>query len=183
MAEIVTDALVGTTLAAWLVTDPADRRSVIFAWSRSLVEHAVDHDTVYLCDDESAAAVWLHHHLGGSSCVEDREQLDAICGPHVHRFLTLDRLFDLHHPTEPHHHLRFLAARPDMRYLGRGNALLTHHHRLLDASGLPGYFEVNDTLAWDSYAHHGYRPGSPFGDPGGPQFWPMWRAPRLPRAR
>jgi hypothetical protein len=175
VAGIVTDALVGTRLIAWLIPDPADRRSVTFAWARSQVEYAIGHGTVYLFDDQTAAAVWLHHDRGTPPVTEYCDELAAICGPHLERFRTLDRVFGLHHPTEPHHHLRFMAGRPDMRYLGRGNALLVHHHSRLDASGTAGYFEVNATIALGRYVRHGYLVGAAFGDPRGMQFWPMWR--------
>jgi hypothetical protein len=93
------------------------------------------------------------------------------------RFLMLDRLLDLHHPVEPHHHLVLLAVCPELQNTGRANALLAHHHGVLDAGGWACYAEASGGACRDLYERHGYQTGAPFGRPGMPLLWPMWRPP------
>ena len=90
----------------------------------------------------------------------------------------LDALFDQHHPTDPHHHLAFLAVHPDQQGQGLGSALLADYHARLDQRGVAAYLEASCERNRDLYLRHGYRPmGEPFRLPDGPPMWPMWRPP------
>ncbi|GAB3958082.1 hypothetical protein GCM10027614_74860 [Micromonospora vulcania] len=86
-------------------------------------------------------------------------------------------MFAANHPHTDHHHLAFLATRPDRQGQGLGTALLEHHHAWLDEAGMPGYLEASSPRSRDLYARNGYRTGEPFRVPDGTPFWPMWREP------
>jgi GNAT superfamily N-acetyltransferase len=182
VASIVAEAFHTLDGAAWLVPDPAERTGILAAQFQLVAEHAIDHGTVHLLDDETATAVWLHRTTGGPPppIPDYRDRLAAICGPHLIRFLTLDRLFDLHHPTEPHHHLAFLAVRPGWQDSGRGSTLLAHHHRHLDTTSTAAYLEASNPQCRALYLRTGYQSSHPFQLPDGTPFWPMWRPPHTP---
>jgi ribosomal protein S18 acetylase RimI-like enzyme len=179
VADRIAGAFTDLAAARWLVPDRAERRDVLRRNFRIIVEHAFEHGQVNVLGDGSAVAVWLFadRHLPPPPDYDQR-RADA-CGPYTDRFATLDKLFDEHHPGDPHHHLAFLAVDPALQRTGRGTALLRHHHARLDADGIPGYLEASNTESRDLYARHGYRAREPFTLPDGTPFWPMWRpAPR-----
>lgn len=108
-----------------------------------------------------------------------KEQLAAITGPHLDRFLAFDQQLDRHHPAGIfHEHLAILAVRPDRQGHGVGTALLDAHHADLEDQGVPAYLEASDERTRHLYLAHGYA------DRGGPiefahrvSMYPMWRQP------
>jgi GNAT superfamily N-acetyltransferase len=185
LAQLIAEAFAGLAVAEWLVPDPAARRRVLARVFAIHVEHAAQHGIVDTTEERTAAAVWFPRGTRQLPAPIDYDELltDATWGWYQN-FAALDRLLDDHHPAGPHHHLAFLAVAPRHQGQGIGTALLTHHHRRLDADGLPGYLEASSTRSRDLYARLGYAAGQPFHlSDGGPPFWPMTRQPRPAGAR
>ena len=178
VAGLIAEAFHTLDAAAWLVADPQRRYRTMRAQFLILVEHAIDHGEVHLLADRSAVAVWMY--CDRASVAEprdyDRRLVDA-CGEYTGRFRILDDLLHAHHPTEPHHHLAFLAVLPPWQQTGRGSALLAHHHQHLRAAGMSAYLEASGPRSRDLYVRFGYTAGEAFWLPDGPAFYPMWRYP------
>lgn len=185
VAELIGEAFHGLSVAAWLVSDPDQRARVLPANFRIYVEHALTHGVIDLNIEHSAVAVWFHHEGDEVPPPADYDsRLAAACCPWTSRFQALDAAFDAHYPHHAryHHHLAFLAVRPDRHNRGLGSILLRHHHRQLDDAGLGAYLEASSSQSRALYERHGYRDlGQPFYLPeNGPPFWPMWRDPTPP---
>jgi GNAT superfamily N-acetyltransferase len=176
VADRIAEAFTDLAAAQWLVPDQAERRDVLRGNFRIIVEHAFEYGLVNVLQDRSAVAVWIFADQHPPPPPTNYDQrLAAACGPYTDRFVALDKLFDEHHPGDPHHHLAFLAVDPALRRTGRGTALLRHHHAQLDAGRMPGYLEASSTESRDLYARHGYEAREPFTLPDDTPFWPMWR--------
>jgi GNAT superfamily N-acetyltransferase len=183
-AELIADAFSTLDATAWLVPDPQERARVLPAHFEIYVDHALTHGEIHLIEDDAgelvAAAVWFPQITGpGPQPDNYGDQLLAACGPHIDRFRTLDRLFDDNHPSiYPHHHLAYLATRPDQQRRGLGSALLRLHHSRLDHFGAPAFLQASSERARKLYERHGYESvGEPFHLPNGATFWSMWREP------
>jgi GNAT superfamily N-acetyltransferase len=177
-AALIAEAFVDLPAARWLVPDPGQRVEILGRDFTILVGHALRHGHVDLLDDRSGVAVWFDRTRPVPPPDDYPRRLRAACGDHHERFEHLDDLFDAHHPAARHHHLALLAVAPGRQGVGRGSALLAHHHRHLDRAGLPAYLEASSESSRDLYLRHGYRVGAPFTLPDGSPFWPMWREPR-----
>lgn len=181
VAELIADAFFILDATAWLVSDPQERARVLPADFEIYVDHALTHGEIHLVDNAgelTAAAVWFPQLTGPIPEPDNyEEQLVAACGTYTDRFRTLDQLFEDNHPrTYPHHHLAYLATRPDQQGHGLGAALLRHHHRQLDHYGTPAFLQASSEQARKLYERHGYEClGDPFYLPDGPPFWGMWR--------
>jgi GNAT superfamily N-acetyltransferase len=180
VAELIGAAFQPLQVACWLVPDPDRRAAILPANFRIFVDHAVAHGEVHVTFDRSAAAVWFPRD-GLQPPPEPhayQQRLVAACGEATERFQLLDELFDQHHPIEPHHHLAFLAVRPDRQRRGLGTALLAYHHTRLDTMGMAAYLEASSAEARNLYLRHGYRVKlAPFRFPDGTPMWPMSRPP------
>jgi predicted N-acetyltransferase YhbS len=181
VAELIGDAFHSLAANAWLISDPDQRARVLPQIFRIYVEHALSHGVIDLNVEHTAVAVWLRQEGYPVPPPADYDsRLAAICGQLTARFQALDAAFDAHHPDDAHHHhLAFLAVRPDRQNRGLGSALLRHHHQQLDGTGLGAYLEASCLQCRALYLRHGYRDlGEPFTLPeSGPPFWPMWRDP------
>lgn len=179
VAALIGAAFHPLAVARWLVSDPVRRAEVLPANFQIFVDHALAHGEIHVTADRSAAAVWFPRD-GAPLPPPERydERLRAACGETTDRFQVLDELFDRHHPEEPHHHLAFLAVRPDHQGRGLGSALLADHHARLDQRRVAAYLEASCERSRDLYLRHGYQVvGEPFRLPDGPPMWPMWRPP------
>lgn len=179
ITDVIADAFQHLGVVVWLVPARAERRRVLGGNFRIFVEHALTYGEVHVTDDRSGVAVWFPRDADPIPEPPDYDRrLAEACGRWTERFQILDRLMDAHHPAQPHHHLAFLAVRPDRQGEGLGSALLRHHHARLDADGVAAYLEASSPPSRDLYTRHGYRVGAPFAVPDGTPFWPMWREPR-----
>ena len=177
VADLIAEAFAGLAAAAWLVPDPDRRQIVLRDNMRIHVEHALHHGDIDLLADHTGTAVWLHCDKPIPPPDDYERRLAIACGPYTDRFHTLDKLFEQHHPAEPHDHLHFLAVAPAWQRTGRGSALLRHHHSELPA-GQPAYLEASSVGSRTLYSRHGYQLRQRFPLPDGTAFWPMWRTPR-----
>lgn len=183
-AELIGNAFFTLEATAWLIPDPGERARVLPADFEIYVDHALAHGEIHLINDDAgelaAAAVWFPQLTGPTPEPDNyEEQLVAACGPYTDRFRVLDQLFEDTHPRiYPHHHLAYLATRPDQQGHGLGSALLRRHHSQLDHYGTAACLQASSQQSRKLYERHGYEClGDPFYLPDGPPFWSMWREP------
>ena len=127
-----------------------------------------------------AAALWIPGDGPAEPPGSYQEQLAAITGPHLDRFLAFDQQLGRHHPAGVfHEHLAILAVRPDRQGQGTGTALLDARHAALEDQGIPAYLEASDERTRRLYLAHGYTDhGSPIELADEVRMYPMWRQPR-----
>ncbi len=178
IADLVAQAFYSLAPAKWLVPDPAVRQRLLAGQFAILAEHALRHGTVYWAGDREGVAVWFPRVEPIPEPPDYERRLSAACGKATPRFELLDALLEDNHPAEPHHHLAFLAVRPERQGDGLGTALLKRHHEVLDGAGLPAYLEASSTRNRHLYARHGYQEWEALQLPDGASFWQMWRPPR-----
>ena len=160
----------------YLVPDDSERLPVMRRFFQMLSEHAQRGAGRVLYTGD-AVAVWFDRTTEGPGPVEYDERLADITGKHLDRFLELDHLLDLHHPSAPHWHLAFLAVDPHLWGRGRGTALLNYMHAQLDETGTAAYLEASDLESRRLYLRHGYTDMVPpqFTLDDGTPFYRMWR--------
>lgn len=184
LAEVAAAAFHSLDPCAWLVPHPLQRREILPGYFRILVDHAFASGLVHATAELDAVALWLPVTADGPAAPQDYEtRLKQAAGPHLERFELLDEQFEAHHLAgAAHHHLAILAVRPDRQGQGLGRALLSAHHRFLDSEGITAYLEAGDETNRAWYTRHGYTDhGTPIELPGGPEIFPMVRAPRTER--
>lgn len=181
VSAVIATAFQDLPPAVWLVPDDREREKIFGDYFRIFVAHAVLHGEIYLVGDDCAVGVWFPPTGEPAPPPVDYDtRLAEICGAHVERFRTFDRLMDEHHPHGAHDYLAFLACLPERQNTGLGSTLLRHRHRLLDERGVPGYLEASSERSRELYLRHGYRPlGEPYRLPDGPLMWPLWREPQV----
>jgi GNAT superfamily N-acetyltransferase len=191
LSQVIADAFLDLPPSWWLIEDQATRRRVFPYYFRIFVDAALADGIVHTTPDRTAVAIW--HPAGApvpppadaASATDELDdylaRLTAVTDPWTDRFLAFDRAIESRHPDEPaHHHLAFLAVRPDRQGLGFGTALLLAHHQFLDGPArLPAYLEASELRSRQLYLRHGYVDlGPPNHLPDvGPPMYPMWRDP------
>ena len=180
LGDLIAAAYGELDVSRWLVADPEVRAEIFPLYFRMFVEHVLTAGLVHTTEDRAAVALWLP--AGLSPPVPPYgypDQLAAVTGSWLDRFLIIDELFEQAHPRgRPHHFLALLAVRPDRQRRGLSTTLLRAHHATLDAAGLPAYLQASGQAARALYAKLGYQDdGPPLRLPAGPSVYPMWRAP------
>jgi GNAT superfamily N-acetyltransferase len=180
VAAVLAAALDDTDLARWLVPQRQERVAVYRRYFDLVTPWFVEHGTVYLADDGSAAAAWVR--LDGKfepEIADYDRRLAAACGPATERFVRLDEDMLAAHPDGlTHDYLAFLGVAPAAQNRGLGSRLLREHHRVTDAAGLPAYLEATGRRNAALYQRHGYADTAAFRIGDGPPLHAMRRAPR-----
>ena len=191
LSQVIAEAFLDLPPSWWLIADQAVRRQIFPEYFRIFVEAALADGIVQTIPDRTAVAIWLPSGTGEPSLADDSPAADepdgyvtrltAVTQPWTSRFLAFDTAIESRHPVGPaHHHLAFLAVRPDRQGLGTGTALLLAHHQFLDRqANLPAYLEASAPRSREFYLRHGYVDLGPpnYLPDGGPPMYPMWRAP------
>ncbi|MFJ8689639.1 N-acetyltransferase [Micromonospora wenchangensis] len=175
LSPLVAESLSAGPVGGWLVPDATERPEVLGRYARLLVSWGLEHGQVDTTGDRSVVAVWLRRPEVPVPSAAWMYDLHQALGPHASRLALWHAYLDAVVPHVPHAYLAHLAARPGCDDTAR--ALLTAHHRVLDAEGLPAYAEVSGGRPRESLlAALGYEPRSPILlEPGGPALWRMWR--------
>jgi GNAT superfamily N-acetyltransferase len=195
LSQVIADSFLDLPPSWWLIEDQASRRRVFPEYFRIFVDAALADGIVHTTPDHAAVAIWLPAGApapppadAAPADAAPTDELDgylarltAVTAPWTERFLAFDTAIESRHPDEPaHHHLAFLAVRPDRQGLGLGTALLRAHHQYLDGQAqLPAYLEAAELRSRRLYLRHGYVDlGPPNHLPdAGPPMYPMWRDP------
>ncbi|WP_030334602.1 GNAT family N-acetyltransferase [Micromonospora parva] len=177
LISVLAKAFFDGPVADWLVPDPTDRRTVYQRYFELALNHGLDKGHVDTTADLSAVAIWYPRtDPEPKSALEYSAAMEAATGVYAPKFTLLDAMFEAFHPSEPHHYLAYVAVNPEQQNRGIGAALLSHHHRQLDALGMPAYLEASNLRNRELYVRLGYRAGPPMILPTtGPTIWRMWR--------
>ena len=181
LSLVIAEAFFSLTVCRWLIPDGPARRAAFPAYFRLYVEHAIADGIVETTSGRDAAALWAPGDGPAEPPDNYKDQLAAITGPHLDRFLAFDQQLDRHHPAGIfHEHLAILAVRPDHQGQGTGTALLDSRHADLEDQGIPAYLEASDERTRRIYLAHGYtdRDSGPIELANGVRMYPMWRQPR-----
>jgi GNAT superfamily N-acetyltransferase len=185
ITRVLAAAMSDGPVARWLMPDAIARRASSPAYFEIFAEHAIRYGEVYATVDPidgrlSGVALWFPLTSEIPPPLDYETRLKEAAGPAFDRACQLDELLFVNHPdSTPHHHLAFLAVRPERQNMGIGSALLSRHHARLDRAGIPAYLESNDWRNRELYLRHGYTSGAPIWLPDdGPPIWPMWREPQ-----
>jgi len=181
LTVLLANAFLDDPVAAWCVPDQDERFQVMTRYFEIVVEHVLEHGVAYGPPDMIGAALWLDMLGSRAPRIDGLDQrLLAACGPFTGQFIELGAAFNGVHPKRPHWYLLFMGVVPAWRDKGIGSALLAFHHRSLDDHGHAAYLEASSTANRRLYQRNGYADldGSPLVLPGGPNVWPLWRAPQ-----
>ncbi len=89
------------------------------------------------------------------------------------------KVFDRHHPKDPHYHLVFVGCRKSAQGQGLGSAMLKEGTRVCDEQHMPAYLESSNQLNVPLYQRPGFEIIAEESLPGGgPAVWFMWREAR-----
>jgi GNAT superfamily N-acetyltransferase len=131
-----------------------------------------------------AAALWAPPGgvpVSGEDAEELGRRIEALAGPDAPRFLGVNKLFDDHHPHGSYWYLQFMGVAPGWQGQGIGSALMAPVLARCDREGVRAYLDATSERNKRLYERHGFQAEDPFGPPGGPPLWPMWRQPASDR--
>lgn len=184
-ANTLTTAFLAGPLSDWLLPDLAARQRAFHGYFTVIARHASSGTGwIDTAADGDAAAVWYPHGHGGEPDVVPADyetRLQAACGDHADKFLTLDELM---HPAFPadldYAYLGYVGVAPWLQGRGIGGGLLTHQHQKLDADGVTAFLIASSDDSPRLYERLGYRYyGQPIQLPdSGPAMYPMVRDPQ-----
>jgi GNAT superfamily N-acetyltransferase len=182
VGEVMALAMTDDPVTRWLIDDDeTDKRRIMPRYFAMLAELSIEDGLVQVLGDFAAVAVWLDATtVTPAPPPEPAAELVALCGRHTSRFHAIDHAnYQGQVSLPPHHHLFFLATRPQFRRQGLGSQLLAAHHRTLDQAGTPACLDASNLLSRRLYLRRGYVDlhAGAIPLPDGPSMWPMWRAP------
>ncbi|MEV4508402.1 GNAT family N-acetyltransferase [Dactylosporangium sp. NPDC049525] len=180
VAGVLAAALDDTDIAHWLVPQDAARAEVYRRYFDLVTPWFVEHGTVYLAADGSAAAAWVRLDGKFEPDIDDYDRrLARACGAATDRFVRLDVDMLAAHPDGlTHDYLAFLGVAPAAQNQGLGSRLLREHHRVTDGDGVPAYLEATGRRNAALYARHGYVDTGEVPIGAGPPLFAMLRQPR-----
>jgi amino acid transporter/GNAT superfamily N-acetyltransferase len=180
VATVLAEAFHGDDPAEWLVPDPSERAAIYPAYFRVFARHALrGAGEVYVTADRNAVSIWYPAPYGvpNSGPADYDNQLAAVTGPYLERFLAFDAAMQAAHPmAKAHHYLNYLAVRPAFQGKGIGSAMLADRLGDLHRRGIPAYLEATNRRNLALYLHHGFSVIGTLqiGDDG-PTMYQMWR--------
>ena len=184
ITDILAQGFMDDPISRWIFPDDVDRARLHPDFFSIFVTGVLHAGEIYVTEDYSGAALWLHSDPAVVEPPEEREQFRALFRSGLPeaaatRFLLLDTLMHDNHPGHAvHAYLPFIAVRPGSQRRGVGTALLTHTFTMLDAVRHPAYLEASSEHNRRLYRRLGFTPlGPTVAIPGGPAFYPMWRQP------
>ncbi len=182
LADILADAFAGDPVLNWVIPEPGLYNDFFQLLIRDVFK---PRGIMHLDTRQCGAALWLPP--GNSFTVPP--SLAAISlftrlllrrgpGPLL-RIPQQGRIFERHHPREPHYHLVFVGARQAAQGQGLGSALIKQGTRICDREHLPAYLESSNEVNVPLYQRHGFEVIAEEAMPGGgPRAWFMWREAR-----
>jgi ribosomal protein S18 acetylase RimI-like enzyme len=168
-------------LFAWAIPD-YDRRHRVAAEFFTLYAKAfLRHDETYTSGGQVvAAALWAPPGavpISDEDAEELGQRIGEAAGPDAPRFLGLAKVIDDHHPHGSYWYLQFMGVAPDWQGQGIGSALMAPVLERCDREDMRAYLDATSERNKWLYERHGFEAEDPFGAPGGPPLWPMWREP------
>lgn len=182
LADILADAFTRDPVMNWVIPEPHFYSDFFQLLIRDLFQ---PRGIMHRDTEARGAALWLPPGTGFTlhpsfALVSLFARLLLRRGPGpLLRIPQQGKVFERHHPSEPHYHLVFIGARQGAQGQGVGSALIKQGTRLCDQRHLPAYLESSNEVNVPLYQRHGFEviaqeclPG------GGPRAWFMWREAR-----
>ncbi|AVH56578.1 MULTISPECIES: GNAT family N-acetyltransferase [Streptomyces] len=169
-------------VSGWVFPDEAHRRMTHHKLMAAFLDVVLAEGRVDLAEDGAACALWLP--VPADAHAEDDEdgpaQLREAVDPDNERVELIGRLTaDIHPAGCAHEYLWMIAVAPERQGEGLGTELIQSVLDRCDREGLPAYLEASNARSRKLYERLGFDlVGRPLDLPGGPQMWPMWRAPQ-----
>lgn len=183
VAGLIATAFCDLAVARWQIPDEHLRQSVLPAMFQNYLYDALEHGTVEITADMTAAAVWTE----ATGAVKPTPaapagRLAAALGEAAEKVHAVDLAMHRREPVgERFEKLALLAVRPGHQGRGLGSALLSHHLSGLDLRAIPAYLEAADKTSRQLYLRFGFRDyGEPIKVSHGPLMYPMMRKPTRP---
>ncbi|WP_043721845.1 GNAT family N-acetyltransferase [Kutzneria sp. 744] len=178
VARILSESFQDDPVNAWVFPGAEHRRSAHPVFFKAFTEAAFADGEVYLAHDHSAASLWFRSE-GGESPEEFLDRFAALDAEDFARLVAVTELLGAHMGPEPHLHWQFCGVVPTSQRHGLGSAIARQHFRRIDAEGIPCAGEASNPDSARLWRRHGFvDAGEPFGLPGGPRFFPIWREPQ-----
>lgn len=182
MADILADAFRQDPIMNWVIPAP----HLYPDFFRLIIDQIfLPRGIVHLEQSERGAGLWLPPDgkfdiPPGLGIVTLMARLFLSNGPGpLMRISKQAKLFERHHPNEPHYHLLFVGCRQAAQGQGVGSALLKQGTRICDKHRMPAYLESSNELNVPLYQRHGFEIIAEEHLPGdGPKAWFMWREAR-----
>lgn len=182
LADILADSFSADPVMNWIIPEPGLYKDFFRLLVRDIfLPRGIQH----LDSSERAAGLWLPP--GGVFDVPPSLSLLGLVtklllrkGPMpLLRIPQQGKVFDRHHPSDPHYHLVFVGCRKTAQGQGLGSAMLKQGTRLCDEQHMPAYLESSNELNVPLYQRHGFEIIAEESLPGGgPTVWFMWRKAR-----
>lgn len=175
LAAVLAGAFHHDAVAAWIFPDPARRAQILPAFFDVLFRMSVRAGGAFTTIGREA--VVLTTPPGHLPDGETAHRLRAAAGEYADALEHVTRMQEARTPETPHHHIAFIANRPERRYTGFGAHLLRHVLETADAHGIPVYAEASSGAGRALAVRQGFRallPAMTVAD--GVVLRPMWRA-------
>lgn len=182
LADILADAFANDPVMNWIIPEPGLYPDF---FSLLVRDTFAPQGLMHLDGQDRGAALWLPP--GASFTVRPslavvslfgRLLLRRGLGPLL-RIPQQGKVFERHHPSEPHYHLVFIGARQAAQGQGVGSALIKQGTRICDQQHMPAYLESSNEANVPLYQRHGFEVIAEEDLPsGGPRVWFMWREAR-----
>ena len=177
------DRFISTILLAF-VRDPVTRwvwpsahtyASHYATFANTFGGKAFDHESAYVVDDFSGAALWLPPGVAA-----DEAPLLALLEKTVEparqeAVLSMLQQMGSFHPHEPHWYLPLIGVDPAKQGRGHGAALLRHALERVDRDSVPAYLESTNPANVPLYQRHGFEVVDTIQVDDGPPMYPMVR--------
>jgi GNAT superfamily N-acetyltransferase len=182
LADVLADAFAADPVLNWMIPEPA----LYPEFFRLIIRDTfLPAGIMHLESEARGAALWLPPGrkltvAPSFAVIRLFARLLLRSGPRpLLRVPQQGRLFERHHPVEPHYHLVFVGARQAAQGRGVGSALLKQGTRICDQQHMPAYLESSNEKNVPLYQRHGFEVIAQENLPGGgPPAWFMWRAAR-----
>lgn len=182
MADVLADAFASDPIMNWVIPAPKLYRDFFRLVIRQVF---LPRGVIHFEQRQRGAGLWLPPGEKfdippclGIAGLMARLLLNSGPGPLL-RIPQQGRLFEKHHPREPHYHLLFVGCRQEDQGRGVGSALLKQGTGICDEQHMPAYLESSNELNVPLYERHGFEVIAEENLPGdGPKAWFMWREAR-----
>ena len=184
--RVLGEAFAPDPLFEWLFPHDATRVDATAAWLGLFVERYLSRTPIHVIADDQVAAVAIWQPPGETALPVAVGPptigglLGALLGPE--RTAELGdalRAIGSVRPTRRHAYLQFLAVSPEHQGHGMGRRVIMPGMAAADAEGVGIHLETTNPANLDFYRSLGFEVSHQLRlEPGGPEMWAMWKAPK-----
>jgi len=139
---------------------------------------AYDHDSAYVTDDFSGAALWLPPGVRPDDEAMAAVFQEKVAEPRLGTLFSIYAQLEDYHPKEQYWFLPIIGVDPSRQGSGYGSALMKHALLACDRDRKPAYLESSNTANLSLYERHGFEILGEVSEAGSPPTYPMLRKAR-----